>query len=153
MKIAISTNSLASTDNLQAFSGYAKQREAILAAGVEVFEFKPTPEVQRELIERYELLEKTVPTFAIHAKTMVIDGKKVFVGTFNLDPRSAHLNTEVGVHIIDKNLAQKVETAIRKDMLPENSWNSKKDKPNQYAPMSKQLKMHFWKLWPLTPIL
>ncbi|BHH83986.1 phospholipase D family protein [Desulforhopalus sp. 52FAK] len=153
VKIAISTNSLASTDNLQAFSGYAKQRRAILDAGVDVFEFKPSPDIQRELIERYKVLEKAVPTFAIHAKTMVIDGVTLFVGTFNLDPRSAHLNTEVGVHITNKDLARKVEDAIRKDMQPGNSWNSQKDNPNQYASLSKKIKMYFWKLWPLTPIL
>jgi putative cardiolipin synthase len=118
-----------------------------------VFEFKPTPDIQHELIERYEALEKAIPTFAIHAKTMVIDGETLFVGTFNLDPRSAHLNTEVGVHITDKALATQVETAIRKDMQPGNSWNSRRDSPNQYASLNKKIKMHFWKLWPLTPIL
>ena len=84
---------------------------------------------------------------------MVIDGKTLFVGTFNLDPRSAHLNTEVGVLITDVRLAGKVEAAIRKDMQPENSWNSLSENPNQYASLSKRLQMHFWKILPLTPIL
>lgn len=153
VEVKISTNSLASTDNLQAFSGYSKQRNDILKAGIKVFEFKPNPEIQRDLIERYGALEKSVPTFAIHAKTLVIDGETLFVGTFNLDPRSANLNTEVGVLITDKTLATKVEQAIYRDMQPENSWNSSTDDPDSYASFSKKMKMYFWRLWPLDPIL
>ncbi|MCP3872028.1 MAG: phospholipase D family protein [Desulfobacteraceae bacterium] len=153
VKVQISTNSLASTDNLQAFSGYSKQRKKILAAGIEVFEFKPNPKIQQELIERYEALKKSIPTFAIHAKTLVIDGEVLFVGTFNLDPRSANLNTEVGVIIKNRNIAIKVEQSILKDMLPENSWNTAKDKPDSHASFTKKIKMYFWRLWPLDRIL
>nr|WP_320116822.1 phospholipase D family protein [uncultured Desulfuromonas sp.] len=96
VKVRISTNSLLSTDNLQAFSGYSNQREDLLEAGIEVFEFQPHPRIQQHLMERYPKLKEKAPVFAIHAKTLVIDGEKLFVGTFNLDPRSANLNTEVG---------------------------------------------------------
>jgi putative cardiolipin synthase len=153
VEIKISTNSLASTDNLQAFSGYSKQRAAILNAGVEIFEYKPDPAIQQTLIERYEALKKDVPTFAIHAKTMVIDHELVFIGTFNLDPRSANLNTEVGALIRNKTLASQVEGAISKDMLPQNSWNAALDAPDSKASTTKRLKVFFWRLLPLTPIL
>ncbi len=151
--VKISTNSLASTDNLQAFSGYAKQRNEILEAGIEVFEYKPDPAIQRDLIERYEVLEEEVPTFAIHAKTMVIDHELVFVGTFNLDPRSANLNTEVGALIKNKRLAKQVESAIARDMLPENSWNAALESPDSNASFGKRFKVFFWRLLPLDPIL
>jgi len=84
---------------------------------------------------------------------MVIDHELLFVGTFNLDPRSANLNTEVGVLIKNKTLATKVEKSIILDMQPENSWNAATDKPDRKASLGKRLKVYFWGLLPLTPIL
>lgn len=152
VEVRIVTNSLASTDNLQAFSGYHKQRRAILKSGIKVFEFKPDPAVKRELIERYPKLEKQAPVFAIHAKSMVIDGETLFVGTFNFDPRSANLNTEVGVLIRNPTLAGQVEQNILRDMSPENSWNAA-DNADRFAPPEKLRKVKLWKTLPLEPFL
>lgn len=132
---------------------YQKQRKKILAAGIKVYEYKPAPKIQQTLIERYTKLEKETPTFAIHAKSMVIDHHHLFVGTFNLDPRSANLNTEVGVFISNDELAKEVEQAILQDMSPENSWDTAQDKPDQYAPFGKRFKVWFWKILPLSAIL
>jgi putative cardiolipin synthase len=151
--VSISTNSLASTDNLQAFSGYSKQRKELLAAGIKVYEFRPDPAVRRELIERHAELENSSPMFAIHAKTLVVDGRTLFIGTFNLDPRSANLNTEVGVLISDAGLAGEVEDSIRTDMRTENSWDAGVDDPDAQASLAKRVKLRFWKLFPLEPIL
>ena len=151
--IRISTNSLSSTDNLQAFSGYAKQRSDILETGVDVYEYRPDPMVQKELIERYERISGNAPVFAIHAKTMIVDGETLFVGTFNLDPRSLNLNTEVGILVRNRQLAGQVEAFIEKDMAPENSWDARADQPDRFAPWVKRVKVFFWKLLPLEPIL
>ncbi|NTV15456.1 MAG: phospholipase D family protein [Desulfobulbaceae bacterium] len=153
VRIRINTNSLASTDNLQAFSGYVDQRNKILKAGIEVYEFKPQPTIQKELIDRYQALKQYVPTFALHAKTMVIDGEFLFVGTFNLDPRSANLNTEVGVLVDNSQLAGQVEESMLRDMEPGNSWNAATDDPDSRAGLGKRFKTTFWRLLPLTPIL
>jgi putative cardiolipin synthase len=150
--VRIVTNSLASTDNLQAFSGYQKQRKAILNSGIKVYEFKPDPAIKRQLIERYPQLEKKAPIFAIHAKSMVIDGKTLFVGTFNFDPRSANLNTEVGVLIRNPALAGQVEQNIVRDMSPENSWSAV-DNADRFAPPEKHRKLKLWKALPLEPFL
>jgi putative cardiolipin synthase len=153
VEVRIVTNSLAATDNLQAFSGYSKQRRAILQAGIKVFEFKPDPAIKRELIERYPRLEKEAPIFAIHAKTLVIDSATLYVGTFNLDPRSANLNTEVGILLHNPELAARVERQIELDMLSENSWNPAKDDPDRFAPLAKRNKLKAWKALPLQPLL
>ncbi len=153
VKVKVSTNSLLSTDNLQAFSGFSKQREELLEAGIDIYEFKPNPVIARKLIQRYGKLEKTAPIFAIHAKTMVIDGATLFVGTFNLDPRSANLNTEAGVVIHNPQLATQVEKEIQQDMLKQNSWDSRREKPDRHAPFMKRLKLFFWKILPLDPLL
>lgn len=152
VQVRISTNSLASTDNLMAFSGYRKQRQRILKSGVQVFEFKPDPAIKHQLIERYPKLATTAPVFAIHAKTLVVDGETLYVGTFNLDPRSANLNTEVGILVRNRQLAGQVEQNILRDMHPSNSWNAT-DKPDRFAPAAKRRKMGVWKMLPLTPLL
>lgn len=152
VEVRIVTNSLASTDNLQAFSGYQKQRKKILKSGIKVFEFKPAPAVLQTLVERYPKLKDKSPVFAIHAKSMVIDGTTLFIGTFNLDPRSANLNTEIGVLIKDRQLAGQVEQNILRDMAPENSWNAAEN-PDRFAPSDKRRKIKVWKALPLEPFL
>jgi putative cardiolipin synthase len=151
--IRINTNSLGATDNLMAFSGYKKQREDILNSGIKVYEFKPQPAIQKDLINRYpELVEKS-PTFAIHAKTMIIDERILYIGTFNLDPRSANLNTEVGIIVDNEELAQKVESSILNDMSEENSWRAGVDKPDKEAKFSKRLRLLLFKLMPMDALL
>ncbi|ABB30327.1 phospholipase D/Transphosphatidylase [Geobacter metallireducens RCH3] len=153
VEVRIVTNSLAATDNLQAFSGYRKQRNRLLKAGITIREFRPDPAVRQELIDRYPKLKEKPPTFALHAKTMVIDGVTLFVGTFNLDPRSANLNTEVGVMVRNPALARQVEERIERDMRPENSWNPATDNPDRRASAAKRNRLRLWKSLPLTPIL
>ena len=154
VKIRISTNSLASTDNLAAFAGYFKQRPRLLSAGVELYEYKPHPRIQLDLVDRYPDLAKQNPVFAIHAKSMVIDGEMIFIGTFNLDPRSANLNTEVGVLIESTELAHQLTRSIARDIRPENSWRTTaKQNPDREVSRNKRLKLGFINLFPIEPIL
>jgi putative cardiolipin synthase len=153
VSIRISTNSLASTDNLQAFSGYSRQRRELLKMGLAIGEYRPDPAVQRELMDRYAALREQSPVFALHAKTLVMDRERVFIGTYNLDPRSENLNTEVGVVIHDAQQAGLVARAIETDLAPENSWNPAREDPDGHAPRTKRLKVAFWKLLPLKPLL
>jgi putative cardiolipin synthase len=154
VSVKIVTNSLASTDNLLAFSGYHKQRNKLLEAGVEIFEFKPHPAIQGSLVERYSRLEKYNPVFAIHAKSMVVDSETIFIGTFNLDPRSANLNTEVGVLIDNPILSRQLSESIERDMLPENSWVITEGfNPDDETSIFKRIKLHSLKLLPMKKVL
>jgi len=153
VRVCISTNSLASTDNLQAFSGYRRQREELLAMGVELREFRPHPQIEREVMQRYAALRAKSPVFALHAKTLVVDRSSVFIGTYNLDPRSENLNTEVGVIIHDAVQAQRVAASIDTDMLPENSWNPAAEDSDKAAGWTKRMKVRFWQLLPLRAVL
>ncbi|HEX2584430.1 MAG TPA: hypothetical protein VHL14_04815, partial [Steroidobacteraceae bacterium] len=78
--------------------------------------------------------------------------KVAFIGTFNLDPRSQNLNTEVGVLIRDEGIATAINQAIETDMLPANSWNAA-DNPDQHASISKRAKVRMWQLIPMDAIL
>ena len=153
VKVQISTNSLASTDNIQAFSGYRNQRESLIKMGIEIFEFKPDAQIRQQMVTQISLKTARPPNLAIHAKTMVVDNKTVFIGTFNFDPRSQNLNTEVGVIVEDAGLASQVQSTIEADMLPENSWNAATDKPDQYVPLAKRNKVLIYQLTPIKPIL
>ncbi|MDH5648026.1 MAG: phospholipase D family protein [Gammaproteobacteria bacterium] len=153
VSVKINTNSLASTDNLMAYSGYRKHRQKLLGLGVQLYEFRPDAKVAKDLIDRLPEFDGKTPVFAIHAKTMVIDGKTVFIGTFNLDPRSANLNTEVGVLINHPGLAASVEAAIETDMRAENSWDVRKSNPDYHASFSKRSKLLFYRLLPMGKVL
>lgn len=153
VKIIVNTNSLASTDNLQAFSGYRNQREELLKMGVEIFEFRPDAKSRGKLLNS-PVIDKYQPAvFGLHAKSMVVDGKVAYIGTFNFDPRSENLNTEVGVVIHSPLLATQLANAIRQDMQEGNSWNAKSDDPDQYVSRGKRYKVWLMQLLPLRPIL
>ena len=89
-------------------------------------------------MQRHAVGRAEGPIFALHAKTMVIDDRAVYIGTYNLDPRSENLNTEVGVVIHDSRQAAAVANSIATDMLPANSWNAAADDPDQFADLAKR---------------
>jgi putative cardiolipin synthase len=102
--VVILTASMASTDVLPVYAGYSRYRKELLEMGVELYEFKPGATHIRERGEpdddtfddaddRRSLSSKA----ALHAKVFGFDRSSIFVGSLNLDPRSARLNTEVGV--------------------------------------------------------
>jgi len=151
VKVRILTNSLASTDNVQAFSGYRNQRKALLKMGLDIREYKPDPANRAVLFSRVNA-PAVPPVFALHAKSLVVDGRIAYIGTFNLDPRSENLNTEVGAIIRHEGLAQRLRAIMEADMAPENSWSAR-DAPDQYVPLTRRGYVRLWQLLPLKPLL
>ena len=100
--VKILTNSLASNDVSVAHGGYARYRKDLLRLGVDLFELKPIPG-QREEKERTEGVGSSGA--ALHTKTFILDRKVLFVGTFNLDPRSAWFDTQNGIAVRSEELA------------------------------------------------
>jgi putative cardiolipin synthase len=121
IRVRILTNSLATTDEPFAFSRYATQRGELLELGVELHELMPHPAYLGEIVTRLPRMQQAA-RLALHAKTMVIDRRIVFVGSFNMDPRSTHLNTEMGVLVDSPQLAEELAAVIERDMDPRNSW-------------------------------
>jgi len=107
----------------------------------------------QQLIDRYPKLKDKSPIFTIHAKSVVVDGNSVYVGTFNLDPRSANLNTEVGVIIKSDTIARQVEASIEADISPANSWNVAVDDSGDEVSFIKKVQLWIWSLLPLEAIL
>lgn len=148
--VNILTNSLSSTDNLEAFSGYQRGREELLNTGVRVYEFKPDAAVRFKIMTG--ALQKKMnftPRFGLHAKSMVIDSAIAVVGTFNLDPRSANLNTECVTVIRDKKIAGDLFQAMQIDRKPENAWETTlSSNPDREAGWWKRVNVWFRRVVP-----
>ena len=141
VEVKILTNSLASNDNLEAFSGYQRDRKALLKTGVKIFEFKPDAQIRQKIMSdvmQGQLQE--MPIFGLHAKSMVVDDEITVIGTFNLDPRSANLNTESITIIPSKKVSLSVKASMLEEMLPENAWQTTLEwNPDGEESMLKQL--------------
>lgn len=125
VNVRILTNSMASTDNMEAFSGYQRDRKKLLHTGVKIYEFRPDAKERFEVMTG-ALQEKLnyTPIFGLHAKSMVIDGKITVIGTFNLDPRSANLNMECVTVIRSEKIAQRVLRGMEIEFNADNSWET-----------------------------
>ena len=108
IKVRILTNSLAATDVAAVHSGYARRRKPMLEAGVEIFEMEP--EFSFAPTKAHGALGSS--NASLHAKTFSIDRSRVFVGSFNFDPRSQRLNTELGFVIDCPAIAQAIADAF-----------------------------------------
>ena len=142
VKIRILTNSLSSTDNLEAFSAYQSCRKSLLQTGVKIYEFKPDAAARFKMMTG-ALQEKInyAPIFGLHAKSMVIDGKITVIGTFNLDPRSANLNCECFAVIHSEKIAAGVLKNMNEEFKSENAWETTlRSNPDANAGVKKQLK-------------
>jgi putative cardiolipin synthase len=111
IELRILTNSLAATDVAAVHAGYAKRRSLLLRSGAKLYELKPDA---RSAAHDSPGGKKGLGSSAasLHAKTISVDRSRVFVGSFNLDPRSVALNTEIGVVIEDAELAGAVSQEL-----------------------------------------
>ena len=120
LQVRILTNSLASTDMPVVHSAYQKYRIPLLDSGVELYEVRPI--LGQPVVRGDKLKSPSAGQFALHAKVFVFDRKRVFVGSMNLDQRSLHVNTEVGVIIDSPDLARQVATRFEAIARPANSY-------------------------------
>jgi len=116
--IKILTNSLEASDVPAVYSGFAKRRKPLLEAGITLYEMRRlSPDAgERELAGPFGSSGSS-----LHAKTFSVDRSRSFVGSFNFDPRSRKLNTELGFVIDSPVLAQRIEAAFH-DSIPANSY-------------------------------
>lgn len=109
VRIRVLTNSLEATDVTVVHAGYAGRRRPLLAAGVELYELQRLSAQRRRRRGKGRFGRSAT---SLHAKTIAVDGVRTFVGSFNFDPRSARLNTEMGLVIQSADLATKVTQAF-----------------------------------------
>jgi len=119
MHVAVLTNSLAATDVAAVHTGYARYRRELLRGGVELYEMKAKiapGDARREL----SAIGSSGAT--LHTKAMVIDQRWAFIGSMNIDPRSANLNTEMGVLVDSTELAEQLRSQFEQATSPELSY-------------------------------
>jgi putative cardiolipin synthase len=121
VRIRVLTNSLASNDVLAAFAGYSKVRSQLVAANVELYEVRPqSGAFPQEIVS-------TGSRAGLHTKAMVFDRRDVFVGSFNLDPRSSLINTEAGLYVESPELAALVAQYMDEGVTPDRSYRVLRD--------------------------
>lgn len=123
IRVRILTNSLDATDVSAVHAGYAKRRRAMLEGGVELFEMRRlSPQLERN---------PSAGPFgssgsSLHAKTFAVDRERIFIGSFNFDPRSINLNTELGFVIDSPALATAIHDTFDEE-IPANAYEVKLD--------------------------
>jgi putative cardiolipin synthase len=108
--VRVLTNSLEATDIALVHSGYARRRVELLSGGVELFELARFPD---NTARHHDTDSTGSGGSSLHAKTFAVDAERVFVGSLNFDPRSANLNTEMGLVIENPDLAHRIEGVFR----------------------------------------
>jgi putative cardiolipin synthase len=119
LRVAVLTNSLAATDVAAVHTGYARVRRQLLGGGVELYEMKRKA---GSTDARQQLSATGSSGASLHTKAMIIDGRWAYVGSMNLDPRSANLNTEMGVLIDSPELAAQLRGQFELITSPELSY-------------------------------
>ena len=100
VEVTVITNSLAANNQFTVHGGYAPSRKPLLEAGIKLYEVRPDADVSGT-----EFVNASGAKATLHTKSFIVDDEEVFIGSFNFDPRSANINTELGVIIYDSDLA------------------------------------------------
>ncbi|MFN0241776.1 MAG: phospholipase D family protein [Planctomycetota bacterium] len=119
VRVRILTNAFAATDVGAVHAGYSSYRRALLRAGVELYELRATSTAVDAAHARGAIGSSGA---SLHAKTFCVDGRSVFIGSLNLDPRSIDLNTELGLVVESEELARQVLDDFERGTQPDVSW-------------------------------
>ena len=123
VRVRIVTNSFAGNDVAIVHSGYARYRKDLLKLGVELHELKPSLDAASE--QQRSMFGSSGAS--LHAKSFVIDRERVFVGSLNLDPRSVELNTELGIIVESRELAEEIAQQFDVLVHPQYSYRLELD--------------------------
>jgi putative cardiolipin synthase len=98
--VTVITNSLAANNQFAVHAGYAPARKPLLEDGVKLYEMRPDADISGAEFVAFSGARAT-----LHTKAFIVDRKSTFIGSFNFDPRSININTEMGVIIHDPKLS------------------------------------------------
>lgn len=169
--VKVLTNSLASNDEPAVYSGYSRYRRRLLESGVQLYELRPA-----EGAPQRATAGGTSSGVSLHAKAVVVDNRKVFIGSMNMDARSRVLNTEMGIIVDSAPLAAAVihffdaatlpTSAYRVVLIPQGEphagdmqWQASKDgKPVTFdhdpdATVQRRAEVQLLKLLPIESLL
>ncbi len=114
--INILTNSLASTDSLVVYSAWERYRGTLIKEGANIYEYQYQGRGKSKLRDKISKSKAS-----LHSKSIVFDDSITWIGSFNLDPRSTHLNTECVVIFDNPKFAKVFKADLMTDM--ESAWH------------------------------
>ncbi len=120
VNIRVLTNSLASHDVPAVNSHYEPWRDDLLEAGVDLWEFRNDPAIQKGIVD---VAPVEAGFSGLHSKCAVADRRYVFIGSMNMDPRSWQINTEMGAMVDSPELAEDLARVIERNMSGANAWH------------------------------
>ena len=118
VRVRILTNSISSNNHLTAHSAYRNHIDTLLGHGAELHEVRTDAKDR----DQYMVTPVGRKMLALHAKALVIDDDKVFIGSANLDPRSLRINTEMGLLVKSERFNESVRAALEGDFSSANAW-------------------------------
>jgi putative cardiolipin synthase len=118
VRVRILTNSISSNNHLTAHSAYRNHIDTLLGHGAELHEVRTDAKDR----DQYMVTPVDRKMLALHAKALVIDNDKVFIGSANLDPRSLRINTEMGLLVKSARFNEAVRAALEGDFATANAW-------------------------------
>lgn len=125
VEVRVVTNSLASNDVAPVYAHYAKERRALLDGGVELFELRPDSDRVHQRGVNWGQSRA-----GLHTKAFTIDDRYLFVGSFNWDPRSVNINTEMGVLVDSPDLTKRA-VVVLDEALKENTYSVQYDEDDR----------------------
>lgn len=159
VQVRVLTNSFKANDVSLVHAFYQKYRVDLLKHGVELYEFLPAIDAANlnsnteEISKSVKISLKGLSRSSLHAKLMALDEKQVFIGSFNFDPRSANLNTEIGVILNSPPLARAVHNTMDANLKKyayklvlnqDNQINWIKNVPDGTKIYNKEPRMKWW---------
>jgi putative cardiolipin synthase len=115
--VRVMTNSLAANDVAAVHGGYSRYRKSLLKGGVQLWELKPLGDDDTHA----SLFGSSGAS--LHTKALSVDGNTLFVGSYNVDPRSTWLNCEQGVLVESSALATQLETLVTRGIEGKHAWH------------------------------
>lgn len=154
LEITVSSNSLAAADHPHAYAfAYKKMKTYLKKLKWKIFEFKPRPGDFNDMVSKVSRLNvEPDHKLTLHSKVYVADGHRAWIGSYNLDPRSALLNTEASLIITSKTIADLLSNDIKRDIQPQNSWVVAKRNKKVIVGIMHGLMYDFSKIIPLFDI-
>jgi len=116
--VRILTNSINSNNHVSAYAAYRNHVAELLSFGTQMHELRARGQGR----SRYILPPLSQKTLGLHAKYMIVDGRRVFVGSSNFDPRSLRINTEIGLVIESRALSERLLALTEPDFATSSSW-------------------------------
>lgn len=116
--VRLLTNSITSNNHLMAHSAYRNHIQTLMGHGAELFEVRSDAQ-DRAIYIRNPVSNKSL---GLHAKALILDRHRVFIGSANLDPRSLRINTEMGLLVESEEFNASMRSAVAADFATVNSW-------------------------------